>query len=106
MTRQELYNALKRYTAEILQKFQEKNRSYGKDDDAFYNFRQIARHIWNSQNPCDIFRVLLILMDKHFCALAQNSLQDKEVRERLMDMAVYSLIALAMEETFNKTGRV
>ncbi|MBC7130549.1 hypothetical protein H5T51_04940, partial [Candidatus Bathyarchaeota archaeon] len=79
--------------------FRVKNISYGKSDNAFYNFTEAARRL-GKVSP---FEVLLLYMHKHIIALENQGLYDTEAGQRLVDLAVYSLIGIAMLEAQNKS---
>lgn len=97
MTRNELKSFIElTYNDEILQKFQTKNNSYGAVDDGFHNFRSAAQRIFGKSDLEDMLRVLMLYMDKHLIALAQNLDSDTEFEERFRDIIVYGFIALAM----------
>lgn len=102
MTRDELIKVINSEQEEILKLFESKNKSYGDEKEAFYNFKQSASRIFNDDSLENQFIVLLTLMDKHLVALANKGLKDKEVKERLRDIIVYSLIAIAMDEELRR----
>jgi hypothetical protein len=95
-SRDDLREQIKRDVCEIIGLFEEKNESYGTRDDAFHNFRSSALRIYGSDSYNSMFKVLLTLMDKHLVALANNGIKEKQYQERLRDIIVYSLIAMAM----------
>lgn len=103
MTRQELLQVIKNECATLVDLFETKNNSYGNERDAFYNFIETARRIHGNSGPHYAFRVLLTFMDKHLVALANKGLDDHEVQERLRDVAVYSLIGIAMAKEHDST---
>jgi len=104
MTREELKKFIDTtFNDEILQKFQTKNNSYGAVDDGFHNFRSAANRIFGKADLSDMLRVLMLYMDKHLIALAQNLDGDKEFEERFRDIIVYGFIALAMYQEVPET---
>lgn len=106
MDRFELLKTIKDEYASIISLYELKNFAYGNDDNAFHNFTETARRVFNNPDLRLAFRVLLILMDKHLVALANRGLDDPEVVERLRDVAVYSLIGLAMAQEHARTPRL
>jgi hypothetical protein len=80
--------------------FENKNRSYGKGNDAFHNFRATAIRKYGEGSPGKMYDVLFTLMDKHLVALANNGLDDPEFEERTRDVIVYSLIALGIYQEY------
>ncbi len=96
MTRKELREIIKSELVSITELFDVKNESYGAEDDAFHNFRQSALRIYGDDSRGEMFTILLTLMDKHLVALANNGIDDKDFRDRLRDIIVYSLIGIAM----------
>lgn len=49
-----------------------------------------------------MFQVLLTYMDKHLVVLANKGIREREFEERLRDVMVYSLIAIAMGRNYQK----
>lgn len=94
--REDLTKVIEDLCNDIVATFKRKNKSYGNTDDAFYNFRETARRIWGKTDADSMIGALLVYMDKHWVALTQNGIETPEVEERFTDMAVYSLIALAI----------
>jgi hypothetical protein len=98
MTRDELATFIGEKCDDIKQLFATKNKDYGMADDAFANFRKSAHRVILPMAPGldeheAMFRVLLVLLDKHAVALSQTGLGGNEVDERLADIANYALIA-------------
>lgn len=79
--------------------FENKNGTYGSDDNAFLNFHKSALIFFEESNPNTRFRMLMAFLSKHISALTKDGAiyNDKEFSERLMDMAVYALIGRAMK---------
>lgn len=104
MKREDLKNTIgELFEKEILSKFMDRNASYGSEDglDAFYNFRQTGTRLaMNSKiNLNELDTMLLPLFtytDKHQVALMQHLSKTKECEDRIVDIIVYSFIALAM----------
>jgi hypothetical protein len=95
-TRTEFLERLDKEFQRIREIFTERNKSYGKDEDLFHNFRQSAiRHFGNDSTE-SMFKVAEILVDKHNVALANKGANDPVCDERLSDRIVYSLIEKAM----------
>lgn len=82
--------------------FECKNKSYGADVDAFYNFRETARRLFGKGDLKFAFDVLCILADKHWIALMNCGLGDPEAEDRLRDIAIYALIGLGMLKALEK----
>lgn len=109
MNRQELGEYMKHiFEKEILPKFNEKNQSYGSEkNSAFYNFEQTGIRLASNPNINlnDLDKRLLPLFsytDKHQVALMQNLSKTPEFEERIIDIIVYSFIALAMKANLKK----
>lgn len=81
--------------------FKAKNVSYGKEGDAFHNFRSSALRVFGAGTPENMYTVLLTLIDKHLVALSNGGLDTPEFEERTRDVIVYSLIALGI---YNEKG--
>jgi len=93
MTCEELTRFIESKCRDIAVTFKLKNVSYGRIDNAFYNFTEAARR--HRTNP---FTVLMLYLQKHLIALENQGLSDAEAEQRLVDIAVYALIGLAMLE--------
>lgn len=98
-TREETNAKIVELCEQIKNMFSNKNKSYGNDADGFYNFRETARRIFFDTNPSYMLDVIMVYMDKHWVALTQNGIYTPECKERFMDMAVYSLLSIALLET-------
>lgn len=96
MTRDEFVRGLDEQLQKVRDLFNQKNESYGQQDDVFYNFRSTAKRVFDTDVPAAMFQVLMIYMDKHLVALANRGISDQEFELRLRDIIVYSLIAIAM----------
>lgn len=93
MTRQQLSDFICPQCDEIKQLFSYKNQDYGANDDAFSDFRKTAQRLLSDLPEHEaMFKVLMILQDKHLVALSQTGLSGNEVAERLRDIANYALI--------------
>ncbi len=77
-------------------KFAAKNLSYGQADDVLHNFRETARRVFGRADAESMFRVWLVLIDKHMVALANKGVADHEARDRLGDLRIYSLLGEAI----------
>ena len=97
ITRKAMLEHFQSETAAILDLMGYKNGNYGADEDAFHNFRNTAQRIEGNSDPDSMYKMLMIYMDKHLCALAKNKMADKEFIERHRDIIVYSLIAISMK---------
>lgn len=100
MTRTEFVGMLDGLFAEMKALFEQKNESYGADDDLFYNFRETARRVIRGafvDQHEDMFSVLACYIDKHWVALCNRGLADPEFEQRFKDIIVYSLMAIAMK---------
>ena len=84
-TREQMAETVKRVFTEVTDLFKRKNGSYGRDNDAFGNFRQATARIRNSQEANEVFDTLMIYVEKHLYALYQNKLDDNEFEEQTMD---------------------
>lgn len=104
MTREEFKQLLDTELQRVQDLFNLKNQSYGNQQDLFHNFRQSAMRIFNDEAPHAQFSVLMTLADKHWVALANKGLDDRECEDRLRDMIVYCLIGLAMKEATKKAA--
>jgi len=102
MTRQELFEAVKRYANDIVALFDCKNNFYGSTQNAFYNFEETAKRVWGLKLSDVAFKVLLTYMDKHVIALCNGGISLADAKERLADIAVYALISMAMVEEEQK----
>ena len=98
---------------EVLSKFIDRNKSYGADDgsDAFFNFRQTGTRIaMNSKIDLDELDTMLLPLftytDKHQVALMQHLGKTKECEDRIIDIIVYSFIALAMIKDNKSKGHI
>ena len=96
MTRAELGEHVKAQCEKIVNCFAYKNGDYGHLDDGFNNFRQASQRILGDDSPQNMFKTIQIYADKHNIALANTGIDGPEVPERLIDVAVYSLIAHAL----------
>lgn len=95
-TRTEFLERLDKEFQRIREIFTERNKSYGKDEDLFHNFRQSAIRHFGDDSSENMFKVAEILVDKHNVALANKGANDPVCDERLSDRIVYSLIEKAM----------
>lgn len=81
----------------ILPKFAEKNKSYGKDSDEFYNLRQSAQRYYAELYANDPYaamaKVAGFLKDKHEVTLAKT-VNVSEAEERMLDCIIYDLFRL------------
>lgn len=81
----------------ILPKFAEKNKSYGKGADEFYNLRQSAQRYYSELYEDDPYaamaKVAGFLKDKHEVTLAK-SVNVPEAEERMLDCIIYDLFRL------------
>ena len=91
MNRAELLEYIQESASGLVVLFEQKNKAYGSDDDAIYNFRETARRL-----ETEPFEVLLTLADKHWVSLMQHGSNAPEASERLLDIAIYALIGRAM----------
>ena len=98
MTRSEMVEILSSELDGVENLFALKNESCGASDDAFHNFRSTAKRILGGDSHMHMFQVLLTYMDKHMVALANRGITERECKERLRDIIVYSLIGIAMVE--------
>ena len=97
-TREQMAETVERVFTEVTDLFKRKNGSYGRDNDAFGNFRQATTRIRNSQEANEVFDTLMIYVEKHLYALYQNKLDDNEFEERVKDIIVYMLLSLGMKD--------
>jgi hypothetical protein len=95
-TRTEFLERLDKEFQRIREIFTERNKSYGKDEDLFHNFRQSAIRHFGDDSSENMFKVAEILVDKHNVALANKGANDPVCDERPSDRIVYSLIEKAM----------
>jgi hypothetical protein len=95
-TKQDLLDLIDELLPQIREKFAYKNKSYGRDEDAFHNFRNTARRVLNDDSFEGMYKTLLVYKDKHDVALANRGMDDPEYEERFIDNIVYSLIAIGM----------
>lgn len=90
----------------VQDKFCVKNKSYGHDDDLFYNFRSTALRILKPRTELALYRAmlqtLLIYVDKHLVAMSNASFDDSEFEERAVDIMVFMAIALAMYREYQQ----
>ena len=103
-TREQMAGTVERVFTEVTNLFKRKNGSYGRDNDAFGNFRQATTRIRNSQEANEVFDTLMIYVEKHLYALYQNKLDDSEFEERVKDIIVYMLLSLGMKDAHNKVA--
>ena len=103
-TREQMAETVERVFTEVTDLFKSKNGSYGRDNDAFGNFRQATTRIRNSQEANEVFDTLMIYVEKHLYALYQNKLDDSEFEERVKDIIVYMLLSLGMKDAYNKVA--
>ncbi len=102
MSRDNFIQLMKDELERVKKVFENKNRSYGKGNDAFHNFRATAIRKYGEGSPGKMYDVLFTLMDKHLVALANNGLDDPEFEERTRDVIVYSLIALGIYQEYKE----
>jgi len=95
-TKQDLLNLIDELLPQIRDKFAYKNKAYGRDEDAFHNFRNTAKRVLNDDSFEGMYKTLLVYKDKHDVALANRGMDDPEFEERFIDNIVYSLIAIGM----------
>lgn len=100
MSRDKFIHQLNEDLDRVKMTFETKNKSYGKGDDAFHNFRATAIRKYGDGSPDKMYDILFTLMDKHLVALANNALDDPEFEERTRDVIVYSLIALGIYKEY------
>jgi len=107
ISRSELAYRIGEDTEAVKNMFVNKNQDYGKDGEAFANFRKTAERILipfveRCGGKCDIydamFTVAQVYIDKHAVALSHTGVSGKEAKDRLIDIAVYSMICKAMIE--------
>lgn len=99
MKREDFRKTISETTKRIEKLFAYKNKSYGMEDDVFYNFRASAGRVIKAQYDDayeDMFRVLACYVDKHWVALCNKGLQDSEFEERCLDIINYMLLAIAL----------
>ena len=101
-TREQMAETVERVFTEVTDLFKRKNGSYGRDNDAFGNFRQATTRVRNSQEVNEVFDTLMIYVEKHLYALYQNKLDDSEFEERVKDIIVYMLLSLGMKDACSK----
>lgn len=105
MTRTEFAKFAEKKFEEILELFRQKNKSYGQDEDAFFNFNSSALRVFGENSYQSQFKVLTTYMDKHLVALANRGIDEPEFEGRLKDVIVYALLAIGMgEEAHDKNG--
>lgn len=85
----------------IFELFNCKSGSYGANNDIFHNFRMTAIRLFGQDTWDAMFKVIEVYKDKHNVALAKG-IDVPEVRERLRDNILYSLLQLAMLEEYEK----
>lgn len=102
MTREDFEGLLNEQLESIRRLFDLKNQSYGISDDVFHNFRSTALRVFGTDEHEKMFQVLLTYMDKHLVVLANKGIREREFEERLRDVMVYSLIAIAMGRNYQK----
>lgn len=88
---------LDREQEEVKNLFSFKNKGYGAEDEVFYNFKETARRVFGSTSYEDMWKVILVYMDKHMIALTKG-LGEREFKERLRDIIVYSYLAIGVWE--------
>ena len=98
MNREDLVEIIEEQADEVVQLFKHKNKDYGDDVDAFYNFRETARRIYDLGDHEDMLKVLMTYMDKHLVAITNSLMNTSEYEERFRDIIVYSLIAIAIKK--------
>lgn len=99
MKRDDFVKILSETVEETKWLFSRKNKSYGAEDDVFYNFRTTARRVIKGQYEDeheDMLRVLCCYVDKHWVAICNRGLSDPEFSERCQDIINYMFIALAL----------
>jgi len=95
-SRDELAEHICKICDDIKKLLSTKNISYGNPDDGFYNFREASRRIENRTDVEGMMKMLMVYVDKHWVALTQNNIRTPELKERFMDIVLYSLIAITM----------
>ncbi len=79
--------------------YRKKNEQYGMDHDDLPNFRDGA--FLNGDDPEDkdaCFKALKGYMNKHISKVERSTELNEQVAESLGDIAVYCIIAMAMQE--------
>ena len=92
----------------VKKKFNQKNKSYGQEEDLFYNFRRTAKRVMQAKFDSeyeDMYRTMLAYQDKHRVALANRGLDEPEFEERCLDEIVYTLLAIALHREYEKPHR-
>lgn len=96
MNRQNLAEHIEGQCEKIISCFKYKNKDYGGSDDGFKNFREASKRWLGDDSYENMFRTLNIYADKHLIALSNTGIKGSEVSERLIDIAVYALLAHAL----------
>ena len=96
MNRQQLSQHIEEQCGKIVSCFKYKNKDYGGNDDGFKNFREAAKRWLGDDSYDNMFKTLNIYADKHLIALSNTGIRGAEVSERLIDIAVYALLAHAL----------
>ena len=100
MKRQDLAEIIIAETDRAKLLFLSKNRAYGSDEEAFYNFKAVAERELGSGSFENMYKGLRVAMAKHDCVLVKDGLHDPDFVERTRDVIVYSLIALGMHAAY------
>ncbi len=87
---------------EVMEIFKQKNKSYGQDNNAFFNFRSSALRVFGDCTYESMFKVLITYMDKHLVALANKGIHEPEYESRLKDVIVYCLLAIGLEAEYQE----
>ena len=95
MTRDEFMIILDRELDQAEGLFTRKNKSYGDQNQVFYNFQETARRVFDDTSCGSMWKVMYTYMDKHMVALT-NGITEREFVERLRDIVVYSLLGIAL----------
>ena len=98
MTREQMNEQMLSHFDTIRQTFLYKNNNYGADDDPLFNFRTAAGNVLGEANAENMYKTLMIYMQKHLAALCKNGLKDPEFNERCKDLIIYSLISMVMHD--------
>ena len=96
MNRQRLSSHVEEQCGKIITCFKYKNKDYGGSEDGFKNFREAAKRWLGEDSYENMFKTLNIYADKHLIALSNTGIKGSEVSERLIDIAVYALLAHAL----------
>lgn len=95
MTSDEFLEFTETVYGDIFDLFHIKNKQYASNDDVFEALKEQAIRQYGEVSTDTVLDVILALKDKHDVAILNHGTELEDLRDRLLDIIVYSLLALA-----------